>query len=90
VHRDAMSKAEQQWPMENEEEPTQDPQRDQRAATPISPSQTPLAMSLHGELTLPAEGKAQIRPLDEPWGRPARDFIVAGEPSPRHACPTRK
>jgi len=90
VQSDPVSQAQQEWAMENEDKPAQNPQRDQRAATPISLAEAPLAMSVHGELTLPAEGKAQIRPIDEPSRRPGCDFIVAGERGPRHAYPARK
>lgn len=46
--------------MENEKESAKNPERDQRAATPISIVETPLTLSVHDGLTLPAEGKAQI------------------------------
>ena len=46
--------------MEDEKKTATNPQRDQRAATPISVVETRLAISAHGGLTLPDEGKAQI------------------------------
>jgi len=62
MQSDAVAQAQQQRPMENEKESTKNPQRDQRAATPISIVETRLAISAHAGLTLPDEGKAQIQP----------------------------
>jgi hypothetical protein len=52
--------------VKNKKESAKNPERDQRAATPISIVETPLTLSVHDGLTLPAEGKAQIRPI---WAR---------------------
>jgi len=71
--------------MENEKKSTQNPQRDQHAATPISTVETRLAIFAHDGLTLPADGKAQIQPN---LATHLADFIIAAERGPRHACPT--
>jgi len=55
-----VAQAQQQRPMENEKESTQNPQRDQRTATPISIVEIRLTIFAHDGLTLPDEGKAQI------------------------------
>src|SRR5437660_2381726 len=46
--------------MENEKKSATNPQRDEKAATPIPIVETRLTISVHDGLTLPDEGKAQI------------------------------
>ena len=76
--------------MENEKEAATNRQRDQSAATPFSIVETHLTISAHDGLTLPDEGKAQIGPIQERFRMKPREFLIAGERGPRHACPTRK